>query len=294
MAPLTRILAATDLSAPARHAVDRGFRLAAEHGARYTVLHALTLGLFDDLQGLLGEDMASLRQHLEAQAHALLAQQLDDPVRNRGITATTRIDAGMPLDAILHEAVATDAELIVLGARGESFLRHALLGSTASRLVRKTVGRPLLVVKQPPHEPYRRLLVPVDFSPASARALAFARRLAPAADIVLLHAYEVPFEGKLAYAGVEDGLIEHLRRKLREECQQRLHHLAGEAGLTAVDYSGLLLHGDPSQQIVAQEQEQDCDLIIMGKHGIGLAEELLLGSVTKHVLSESQGDVLII
>lgn len=38
------LLAATDLSAPARHAVERGFRLAAAIGARYSVLHALELG----------------------------------------------------------------------------------------------------------------------------------------------------------------------------------------------------------------------------------------------------------
>lgn len=294
MTPLARILAATDLSAPARHAVDRGFRLAAEHGARYTVVHALELGLIDNLQGLLGEDTAALRQHLEAQARATLAQQVDDPARHRGVAAVAQVLAATPLDAIRQAAASDDAELLVLGARGESFLRHALLGSTASRLLRKMAGRPLLMVKQPPHEPYRRLLVPVDFSPASARALAFARRLAPTADLVLLHAFELPFEGKLAYAGVEADVIAHLLRKLREECRLRLHRLADEAGLAAIDYSGQLLHGDPSQQIVAQEQEQDCDLIVIGKHGAGLAEELLLGSVTKHVLAESQGDVLVV
>ncbi len=31
----------------------------------------------------------------------------------------------------------------------------------------------------------------------------------------------------------------------------------------------------------------------MGKHGENFLEELLLGSVTKHVLAESQGDVLV-
>ena len=51
-----------------------------------------------------------------------------------------------------------------LGARGASFMRHLMLGSTAERLVRRS-DRPLLVVKQPPHERYRRRLVAVDFSP---------------------------------------------------------------------------------------------------------------------------------
>lgn len=42
-----------------------------------------------------------------------------------------------------------------------------------------------------------------------------------------------------------------------------------------------------------QEQEWDCDLTIMGKHGENLLEKLLIGSVTKHVLNESQCDILI-
>lgn len=42
------------------------------------------------------------------------------------------------------------------------------------------------------------------------------------------------------------------------------------------------------------EQAVDADLITVGKHGAHIAEELLLGSVTKHVLAESQCDVLVI
>ena len=42
------------------------------------------------------------------------------------------------------------------------------------------------------------------------------------------------------------------------------------------------------------EQEVDADLIVVGKHGAHIAEELLLGSVTKHVLAESQCDVMVI
>lgn len=53
------------------------------------------------------------------------------------------------------------------------------------------------------------------------------------------------------------------------------------------------MHGDPTLRIIEQEQEWACDLIVMGKHGESLVEEILLGSVTEHVLAESQGDVLV-
>jgi nucleotide-binding universal stress UspA family protein len=40
-------------------------------------------------------------------------------------------------------------------------------------------------------------------------------------------------------------------------------------------------------RIIEQEQEQNCDLIVMGRHGESAPEELLLCSVTKRVLVES-------
>jgi nucleotide-binding universal stress UspA family protein len=144
------------------------------------------------------------------------------------------------------------------------------------------------------HAAYRRLLIPTDFSPVSSRAIRFARRLLPAADIVLLHAFEVPFESKLAFAGVEDEVMRHYRATVRNDAMRSMHHLAEMAGLAIGDYTPLVVHGDPSQQVIAFEQELDCALIVMGKHGKHVTEELLLGSVTKHVLAESQCDVLVI
>jgi nucleotide-binding universal stress UspA family protein len=43
---------------------------------------------------------------------------------------------------------------------------------------------------------------------------------------------------------------------------------------------------------VEQEQEQDCDLVVLGKHGQSAEEELFLGSVSKSVLAEGSSDVL--
>lgn len=73
------LLAATDLSAPARHAVERGFRLAATLGARYSVLHALELDAVDAMRAWLGADLDSIKHKLEDQARETLAQQLALP-----------------------------------------------------------------------------------------------------------------------------------------------------------------------------------------------------------------------
>jgi nucleotide-binding universal stress UspA family protein len=45
--------------------------------------------------------------------------------------------------------------------------------------------------------------------------------------------------------------------------------------------------------LVQQEQEFDCDLIVMGKQGESSVEDMLLGSVTRYALAQSQCDVLI-
>lgn len=290
------ILAATDLSAPARHAVERAFRIAAHTGSELHVLHALALDALDiSLREMLGGDLSAIKMALEADARLRLRQLADDPAYNRGLAAHARVAVGNPLSVIAAEADALDAGLVVLGARGESFLRHALLGSTAERLLRKSARRPVLVVKQPPHENYRSVLVAVDFSPVSLQAIRAAQHWAPGADFVLLHTLELPYEGKLRFAGVEEQVIHQYVKAGSEARRKQLHELAAAAGLAPADYAVRVAHGDdPSQQIIAMEQEYDADLTVIGKHGTHVAEELLLGSVTKHVLAEAQGDVLVI
>lgn len=295
MKSLARILAATDLSAPARHAVERAFRIAASCGGELHILYAMELDVLDtSLREMLVGEVGEIKAALVGDARERLSQLAGDPANHHGIAPSARVIVGNPLTAIAAEADALDASLVVLGARGDSFLRHALLGSTAARLLRKSAQRPVLVVKQPPHEPYCSALIAVDFSPVSIGAIRIAKQLAPQADLTLLHAFELPYEGKLAFAGVDEQMIRQYVTTGSETRLKRLHDLAAAAGLAPTDYSARVLHGDPAQQIIAMEQEVDADLIVVGKHGSHIAEELLLGSVTKHVLAESQCDVLVI
>ena len=147
-----------------------------------------------------------------------------------GVVANPRVAAGALLAELARETDPLATDLLVCGAKGESVIRHFVLGTTALRLLSST-RCPVLVVKQPPHEPYRRLLVPVDFSASSLRAVRHARRIAPRADIVLLHAFDVPFEGKLRYASVDDEVIHHYRIVAREEALQKAAAMLGEVGL---------------------------------------------------------------
>lgn len=287
-----RILAATDLSAPARHAAARAALVSKETGAALDLLHVANLAPLERLRQLMDATPAEMQQRvLDAARQKML--ELADALRQRyGVSAGTQVASGSLLAELARQAQATAVALLVCGSRGESVIRHSLLGTTAVRLL-KTATYPVLVVKQAPHEPYRRVLVAVDFSAASARAVRHAQQVAPGADIVLLHAFEVPFEGYLRYASVDEAAISHYRTVTGQEALQQLAALRDRAGLPPTSAKLVVLHGDPRLRIIEQEEELDCDLIVMGKHGDSVLETLLLGSVTKHVLAESQGDVLV-
>jgi nucleotide-binding universal stress UspA family protein len=292
MATLNNFLAATDLSAPARHAVERAAAVAAEIGANLSLVHVASRAPLDQLRQLLsasGDDVE--RELLDRLRQELTG--LSEAIHQRyGLASSLSVAVGDLLPSLLAEADGLPADLLVLGARGASFLRHILLGSTAERLL-SSARCPVLVVKQPPHEPYRHLLVPVDFSPIAARTLRLAAALVPSASLTVMHAYDVPFEGQLRYAGVDDTRIAHYRGLAASQARNRLDQLVAESGVDRARLNTLVTHGDVSLRILEQEQESDCDLIVVGKHGEGMFEELLLGSTTKHILAESQSDVLV-
>ena len=287
--PTLTLLAATDLSAPARQAAQRAAQLAAQLGADLTLMHAMPPGAAGELRAWLGE---AVHERLREQACHTLQAQAADLQRASGVTVAWRLAERGVLDAVDEAAAADDAALVVLGARGAGFMRRMVLGTTSERLLRRT-QRPLLVVRTLPHEPYRRALLAIDFSPWSAQVVALARRFAPQARLTLCHAWRVPFEEKLRFAGVDDGLIERFRHDARLRAEGELRALARQAGLAGGDWDARVVEGEASQRLVEQELACDADLVVLGKHGQSAAEDLLLGSVTKHVLAEGRSDVLV-
>lgn len=290
---LNQLLVATDLSSSSLHAVDRGFLIASRVGAKYAVLHALGLDALAPLREYLGADASAVSQRISDAMQTEITRILEDLSRNRGISAHLELVAAKAATAIPNYADSINADLILVGAHGKGFLQRFLLGSTVSRLLR-TSKWPLLVVKEPCRASYRRILVAVDFSLASVRAIQLAKEVSADADLVLLHVFDVPFEGKLRIAGVSDDVIHRYRIEARERALKQLHETARAAGVAVSDYAAVVLHGDANRRILMEEEERDCDLIVMGKHGTNVTEELLLGSVTKQVLAESRSDVLVV
>ena len=291
MNPPGAILVAIDFSLPSRHAADRAARLARETFMPLTLMHALSSRVVDELRHWLGTGHQA-EQRLIAETGQQLRQLADELAATQQVAVQCCLATGPVLDVISQEGEAVNAGLLVLGARGAGFLRRLVLGTTSERLLRRST-RPMLVVKQMPREPYRHALVALDFSPGSAQSIALARWVAPQARLLLLNAFEVPFKGRLQFAGVDPPAIEHYRQQARRKARQQLDTLALQAGLQPAQWDACVVEGEAWQCIVEQEQAHDCDLVVVGKHGQSAAEELLLGSVTKSVLAEGSCDVLV-
>lgn len=289
---LRHVLCATDLSASSRLAVERSCRIAAQVGSALTVLHVVSQGAVGQLRHRLGAQAAQAEPRLVEQLHAELQQLVDECSAATGVVAKRHLTVGPVVDEIVSQAERLDASLLVVGSRGAGFLRSLIPGATASRLVRKAM-RPVLVVRASVSADYRRALVAVDFSDAALEALQVAREVAPASDMLLIHAFEIPFESRLHFAGVDDQAIRRYRGEARAEALDKLAAFATRAGLAPGSIGVAALHGQPSRVIVERAQEGDVDLIVIGKHGRGPVERLLLGSVAQNVLAESSRDVLI-
>jgi nucleotide-binding universal stress UspA family protein len=292
MTQLKRLMVCTDFSAPARHAAARAATVARDTGAELELVHVASAAPLEKLRriaahlpaGLEARWLQAARTRLEALAVTLQNEY--------GGQSVVHLPTGTVSLALSRMADERAVDLVVLGARGEGFMRHLLLGSTTERMAARAT-RPMLIVKQAVHRPYRSVLVAVDFSPSSLEALRLARAVAPKADITLLHAFEVPFEGQLRFGGVDSDIIDSYRIATRQEAMHALHALRDEAGLPAASSRPLAMHGNPVLRILEQEQEQDADLIVVGKHGENALESLLLGSVTRELLARSQADVLV-
>lgn len=290
MIALQSVLAATDFSADARLAAERAALLAAATGMRRgTLLHVLEPP-WTERFARPGADLAGTRQARLDDAARELAGLAEDIRERRGFALTPEVRAGRALEQIL--AAGAEFDLLAVGARGSHPLRELALGTTAQRLLR-TTRQPVLVVKRAPEAPYRRVLVAVDFSPHAQRALTCARALAPQADISLVHVYEAVFEGKMQYAGVGEDVIEEYRAKARHNAAAQMAQFVAEAGAGADTLPAVIEPGYAPARLREQVRALDADLVVAGRHGKSLTEQLLLGSVTLHLLAESPCDVLV-
>ncbi|MCT9096789.1 universal stress protein [Haloarchaeobius sp. HME9146] len=137
---------------------------------------------------------------------------------------------------------------------------------------------------------YDRILVPTDGSQGVERAIRHAVDLA-AAHGSTLHAVYVL--NSASYGGVPiETSWEGLHDMLQQEGEHAIERVRAIAEPEAVPVVGTILEGSPSKEVVRYAEENDCDLVVMGTHGRGGIDRLLLGSVAERVVRSSAVPVL--
>lgn len=293
MADIKMILAATDFSRSAEIAVARAAQIAGAANARLELQHVMPSeplsASWAAVRNLLGFDWARARSDaMDRLRHAQERIQAD-------ITLPVELELaeGKPHQKIAARAIEIGADLIVLGAHGEHFVLDVLTGTTAQRVQRFSTV-PVLVVRQASFQRYKQVLVTTDFSAASAAAARAALRFFPGATFHVLHVFEAPFAGRLAFAGVEQAVIEDYRREAGDQARRDLADFVAETGLESKAASVRVQHGYAPARIKERATDLDVDVVVLGTEGKSWLAVGMLGSVTEHVAAESLSDILLV
>ena len=137
---------------------------------------------------------------------------------------------------------------------------------------------------------FRRILVPLDGSPAAESVLPVLEMLASrtGADVLLLHALE---------RGAKDQIHGERHLTERQEAEEYLENIAGSlasAGIRARTHVHPNEVGDVAVSILEHVEESSADLIMLCSHGWGGLREVIFGSIAQQVLKSGTCPVFLI
>ena len=130
-----------------------------------------------------------------------------------------------------------------------------------------------------------RILVPVDFSPASENAARHAAALSRHfhAEMVLLHVHSLL---PMTVGAMDGAYLGPDPKELAERAQRELNSFL-ESELDDLAVRRVQMEGDPARRIVQFAEEEKPGLIVMSTHGYGPFRRFILGSVTAKVLHDT-------
>jgi nucleotide-binding universal stress UspA family protein len=141
--------------------------------------------------------------------------------------------------------------------------------------------------------PFRRILHPSDFSPASRPAFSKALQLAKASGAQLLVAHVLPVLPLLPDAYIAATTYDELLRGQRASGRRQLDRLVRKARAAGVRATGILLDfGVPAERLTQLAKSRRADVIVMGTHGRTGLTRALLGSVAARVVATATCPVL--
>ena len=134
----------------------------------------------------------------------------------------------------------------------------------------------------------RKILVPVDFSDHSARALDEAIGFAKIfkAEMHLLHCYQINPGAMAPYAMAPYGIVipESFEHDVRMAALQRLSEWRDKVKAEGITVQEHITAHFPSEEIAAMAEKLPADLIVMGTRGLTGFKHVLLGSVAERTI----------
>jgi nucleotide-binding universal stress UspA family protein len=208
---------------------------------------------------------------------------------------------GRPFEEICRLAQEIDIDLIVIATRGNTGLKHLVLGSTAERVVRYSPC-PVLVVRgsdsrkkpSPKLATLQKILVPVDFSDCSMKGLEYAKALTREfkAKLILLHSIALQY-----YIASDEYARYDLPRLLEQTdkaAKQQMRDLVQQTNWNGIGVETSIQIGHAGQQICAEASDRKADLIAISTHGRTGFKHVLLGSTAEYVVRHASCPVLVV
>jgi nucleotide-binding universal stress UspA family protein len=135
----------------------------------------------------------------------------------------------------------------------------------------------------------RKIVVPLDGSEYSERALANATDLAQDSHAVLSLITVIS-----AYRDAHLPVVPKLEEQARHRAASYLEPFVEAAKGKGVPVVAKVAEGAPAEEIVHWAEESDADMIVMSTHGIGAAGRHALGSIAMKVLESAPCPVLMV
>ncbi|MEK9142998.1 MAG: universal stress protein, partial [Nitrospirota bacterium] len=190
-----------------------------------------------------------------------------------GLSGSVTVDRGAVAATIMKHAQ-RGVGLLSIGARGLDALDRFMLGSISNHAIHHAPCS-VLVVKEPPR-PVRHLILAVDGSTASNKAVKFLlRTINPMPDgpdhepvmVTVMHA--VPY---FKYPEV------------KETGKMLIQRYAAKLAKSGFQIREVLRLGKPADEILTVAKQEKADLIVTGAKGVGAIRRVLLGSVSTRVV----------
>jgi nucleotide-binding universal stress UspA family protein len=227
----------------------------------------------------------ALQLALLASARSECAAALQDCVPAPVIHAMI-MRIGRAVDVLNDVIAETDAAMVVLGGKHHSALGRWLGGSTVHQVLRRAPVPLLITAGELRTRP--RVLVAVDPSyaaiPTANQAVAFARLMGGP-----LHALHVVEPGPALAETLVPSTPEPYDNWSRERIERDVWTI-----LPLPDHSKVIRSGIALETIVQEAAAWRADVIVVGSHGKGWVDRLLIGSVTEDLLNNLPCAVLVV